>query len=86
MAFWSTKRDEYAEMDRIIQENPGISAAELARLLGVARSTVQRRLPSLEEAGFLYSEDERGGLYPFRRFNRQKFLAGCCGIWPEYVV
>jgi len=70
MAFWSTKRDEYAEMDRIIQENPGISPAELARLLGVARSTVQRRLPSLEEAGFLYSEDERGGLYPFRRLNR----------------
>jgi len=70
MAFWSTKRDEYAEMDRIIRENPGISPAELARLLGMARSTVQRRLPSLEEAGFLYSEDERGGLYPFRRPNR----------------
>jgi len=26
-----------------------------------------RRLPSLEEAGYLYSEDERGGLWPFGR-------------------
>ena len=67
MAFWSTKQNEYEEMDRIIRENPGIKPAELARLLGVARSTVQRRLPTLEEAGYLYSEDDRGGLYPFKR-------------------
>jgi len=67
MAFWSTKQDEYEEMDRIIRENPGIQPAELARRLGVARSTVQRRLPSLEEAGYLYSEDERGRLYPFKQ-------------------
>jgi DNA-binding IclR family transcriptional regulator len=67
MSFWNTKQTEYAKMDRIIRENPGIRPAELARRLDVARSTVQRRLPSLEEAGFLYSEDERGGLYPFKR-------------------
>ncbi len=70
MAFWSAKRDEYEEMDRVIWENPGIRPAELARLLGVSRSTVQRRLPSLEEAGYLYSEDERGRLYPFKRLER----------------
>ena len=67
MAFWHEKLGEYEVMDRIIHQNPGIRPAELARLLNVARSTVQRRLPSLEEAGFLYSEDERGGLHPFRR-------------------
>jgi DNA-binding IclR family transcriptional regulator len=67
MGFWNTKQTEYEEMNRIIRENPGIRPAELARRLDVARSTVQRRLPSLEEAGFLYSEDERGGLYPFKR-------------------
>ena len=70
MAFWHTKRNEYEEMDRIIRENPGLSPAELARLLGVARSTVLRRLPGLEEAGYLYSEDERGRLYPFNRKTR----------------
>ena len=70
MGFWSTKQGEYEEMDRIIRENPGISPAELARLLDVARSTVLRRLPSLEEAGYLYSEDEQGRLYPFKRVER----------------
>jgi DNA-binding MarR family transcriptional regulator len=53
-------------MDRIIRQRPGIRPAELARELNVARSTVTRRLPSLEEAGYLYSEDERGGLWPFK--------------------
>ncbi len=70
MGFWSKKQVEYEEMDRIIRANPGIKPAELARQLRVARSTIQRRLPSLEEAGFLYSEDERGGLYPFKRVKR----------------
>ena len=70
MAFWKTKRSVYEEMDRLIRRNPGIGPAELARLLDVSRSTVQRRLPSLEEAGYLYSEDERGGLYPFKRIKK----------------
>jgi DNA-binding IclR family transcriptional regulator len=69
MPFWSKKRKEFEKMDRIIHRSPGIRPAELARKLGVARSTVQRRLPSLEEAGFLYSEDNRGGLWPFKRRN-----------------
>lgn len=67
MAFWRRKKDEYEEMDRIIRERPGIRPAELARELGVHPSTVLRRLPSMEEAGYLYYEDERGGLWPFRR-------------------
>ena len=65
MAFWSKKIEEFEEMDHIIQENPGISAAELARELDVERSTIMRRLPSLEEAGYLYYEDEEGRLWPF---------------------
>lgn len=67
MAFWHNKRDERELMDQTIQQNPGIRPAELARQLNVARSTVLRRLPSLEEDGYLYSEDERGGLWPFKR-------------------
>ena len=65
MAFWSKKIEEFEEMDQVIQEHPGISAAELARELEVERSTILRRLPSLEEAGYLYYEDEEGRLWPF---------------------
>ncbi len=65
MAFWNKKQDDFEEMDQTIQNAPGISQAELARRLEVERSTVARRLPSLEEAGYLYSEDEKGGLWPF---------------------
>jgi len=66
MAFWQNKRDERESMDQIIQQNPGIRPTEIARLLRVQRSTVLRRLPSMEEDGYLYSEDERGGLWPFK--------------------
>ena len=65
MAFWHKKIEDFGEMDYIIHENPGISPAELARELEVERSTVLRRLPSLEEAGYLYYEDEAGRLWPF---------------------
>lgn len=67
MAFWRKKQPAYETTDRIIRENPGITAARLARELGVARSTVTRRLPGMEESGYLYAEDERGGLWPFGR-------------------
>lgn len=67
MAFWQKKRSERKRMDEIIRRNPGIRQAELARRLGVARSTVARRLPSMEEAGYLYAEDDDGGLWPFKR-------------------
>ena len=67
MAFWHRKAEEREAMDRVIRRNPGVRPAEVARQLGVSRSTVQRRLPAMEEAGYLYSEDERSGLWPFRR-------------------
>jgi len=65
MAFWKRKMTEFEETNRIVQRNPGISQAELARALDVPRSTISRRLPSMDEAGYLYSEDERGRLWPF---------------------
>ncbi len=67
MAFWQKKRSERKRMDEIIRQNQGIRQAELARRLDVARSTVARRLPCMEEAGYLYAEDDRGGLWPFKR-------------------
>ncbi len=65
MAFWKRKRKNFEEMVRIIKEQPGIRPSELARRLGVSRSTIQRRLPSLEEAGYLLYEDDEGRLYPY---------------------
>jgi DNA-binding MarR family transcriptional regulator len=67
MAFWQKKGKDFEKMDELVQRNPGISLAELARQLGVERSTVTRRLPSVEDAGYLYYEDEQGGLWPFKR-------------------
>jgi DNA-binding IclR family transcriptional regulator len=67
MPHWKKNESDLDVMDHIIQNNPGIRPAEIARRLGVARSTVIRRLPTLEEVGYLYSEDRRGGLWPFRR-------------------
>ena len=52
-------------MQQLIEQQPGISIRELARQLGVAASTIARRLPSLEEAGILLAEDDEGGLWPF---------------------
>jgi len=65
MAFWFKKKTDFDEMFELIQRRPGMRPAELARMLGVSRSTVLRRLPSLEEAGYLLYEDRSGGLWPF---------------------
>lgn len=65
MAFWSKKEPEFEDMAALIEQQPGISASELARRLGAPTSTVTRRLPSMDEAGILLTEDEKGGLWPF---------------------
>ncbi|HHY56486.1 MAG TPA: winged helix-turn-helix domain-containing protein [Chloroflexi bacterium] len=65
MAFWQKKVDEYSDMVELIEQQPGITARELARQLDVSPSTITRRLPSLDEAGILLAEDDKGGLWPF---------------------
>ena len=55
------------QMAEAIEQQPGISQSELARQLGVPRSTVKRDLPTLEQAGVLLAEDERGLLSLFGR-------------------
>lgn len=67
MAFWSKKVSEFETMEEILKIHPGITAAELARKLEVPSSTVRRRLPSMEEAGYLLYEDDKGNLWPFGR-------------------
>lgn len=65
MAFWRKKEDEYEDMVELIEQQPGISARELAQQLGVSPSTISRRLPSMDDAGILLAEDDSGGLWPF---------------------
>ncbi len=50
-----------------IEEHPGRKAGMIARILGLNRSEVARSLPVLEEKGLLVSEDDKGGLWPFRK-------------------
>lgn len=52
---------------RKIEKHPGKKAGFIARLLGLNRSEVTRSLPALEEKGLFLSEDEKGGLWPFRK-------------------
>ncbi len=54
---------------RKIEAYPGKRPGFIARLLGVDRSQVTRALPALEEKGLLLVEDNKGGLWPYRREN-----------------
>lgn len=65
MSFWHKNQSDYEHMQRILEQNPGMNATHLAKQLGVAPSTVQRRLPAMEEAGYLLYEDDKGGLWSF---------------------
>lgn len=67
MAFWKRNEPDYEDMAHLIEDRPGIRASEVAREMGVERSTVLRRLPALEEAGILLSEDDGGRLSLFGR-------------------
>ncbi len=60
--------DERAEqIYRTIEAHPGEKAGLIARLLGLNRSEVTRSLPALEDKGLHLSEDDRGGLWPFKK-------------------
>ncbi len=51
----------------LIAGNEGISPAEIARRLGVHRSTISKDLADLQQAGVLLAEDDRGCLSLFSR-------------------
>jgi DNA-binding IclR family transcriptional regulator len=57
--------ERLAAIYQAVENHPGERAGTIARLLGLERSEVTRMLPALEEHGYLVSEDERGGLWPF---------------------
>ena len=57
--------------EKVVPEYPGqVRQSDLARALGVPRSTVLRDLPALEALGLLLMEDEKGRLSLFRRRGR----------------
>lgn len=58
------KNKRLEQMVEIIAKAPaGITQAALARLLGVARSTISKDLLSLEKRGVRVSGDRRGRLH-----------------------
>jgi uncharacterized membrane protein len=61
------KQARLEQMARVIERHPDITQAELARKMGMPRSTVKRDLPALEKAGILLAEDRRGRLALFGR-------------------
>ena len=55
------------EIERLLRQHPeGLRQSEIARRLGLHRSTVMRDLPTLEEMGVLLVEDDRGRIGLFR--------------------
>jgi Mn-dependent DtxR family transcriptional regulator len=62
-----TSEERLERIYRTVEQYPGRRAGFLAWLLGLNRSEVTRALPGMEKRGWLLSEDERGGLWPFRR-------------------
>lgn len=52
---------------RTIEKHPGKKAGFFARLLGLQRSEVTRTLPNLEDRGLHLIEDDKGGLWPFKK-------------------
>lgn len=56
------------KIEELLKEHPeGLRQSEIARRLGLHRSTVMRDLPAMEEAGILLAEDKRGRLTFFGR-------------------
>lgn len=60
-------QDRTDQIYRTIEKYPGKKAGFLARLLGLNRSEVTRLLPALEDKGLYLIEDEKGGLWTFKK-------------------
>lgn len=59
--------DRIETVYRTVERYPGEQPGFIARLLGLNRSEVTRILPRMDDRGYYLSEDERGGLWPFKR-------------------
>ena len=71
MAFWRKKEVEFETMADLIEQNGNkLSIEALAEQLGVARTTIDRRLPSMAEAEIYLAEDDDGNLSVVKRPKR----------------
>jgi DNA-binding IclR family transcriptional regulator len=64
MARKANKQELYA-LDEAIGAEPGRKSGFWATLFGWSREKTNRHLTTLNDDGYLYYEDERGGLYRF---------------------
>ncbi len=60
-------QSQLEQIYKAVEKNPGQRPGFIARILGVPRSQVTRSLPAMQEGGHMLSEDEKGGLWIFRR-------------------
>ncbi len=61
------KQDRLGQYEQLLGDD-GLSQAEIARRLGVPRSTVMRDLAELDDQGVLIEEDEEGRVRLSRRW------------------
>lgn len=66
MTFWQATRDKARYLYSILEDYPGQTQADLARIVDWHRSAVYRCLPAMEYFGYLLWEDDNGKLYPHR--------------------
>ena len=50
---------------KAIKENPGITRADLIKTTGIHRGSLDSRLATLNNKGYLLSEDQYGRIYPY---------------------
>ncbi|MCA9925110.1 MAG: hypothetical protein KC421_22205 [Anaerolineales bacterium] len=58
-------KNELQRLDDAIGSQPGHKSGFWARRFGWSREKTNRHLTTLNDEGFLYFEDDRGGLHPF---------------------
>jgi len=56
---------ELQELDKAIVSQPGQRSGFWAQVFGWSREKANRHLTTLNDKGYLYYEDDQGGLYPF---------------------
>jgi predicted transcriptional regulator len=61
---------------RYIDAHPGVSATELARVLGISEGTIRYHLAQLERDGSVFSRKEQAGRFYYREEQPQKTKGG----------
>ena len=58
-------KKELQQLDAAIESQPGYRSGFWANLFGWSREKTNRHLTTLNDDGYLYYEDDRGGLHRF---------------------